>query len=97
MRTGMAEKKVPGGKFVRVRAKLSDDCLFQDLVVEGDFFAYPSDAVDGLGETVRGKSLAEALAAIDSALSGVALGGVDVAALKGLIEEAFRKACRDGE
>ena len=97
MREDVAERKVPGGKFVRVRAYLTDECRFTDLVVEGDFFAYPPETIDELGEAVRGKSLAEALVALDNVLEGVSLGGVDAEALRELVEEAFRKACGDGE
>ena len=96
MREGVAERKVPGGKFVRVRAYLTDDCSFTDLVVEGDFFAYPPDAIDGLAERVRGKALAESLKAIDEALKGISLGGLDARTIRSLVEESFRKACGDG-
>lgn len=97
MAEGVAEVKVPGGKFVRVRARLTSDCVFTDLVVEGDFFAHPPEAIDGLGGRVRGKSLAEALAPLDESLEGASLGGVDAGTIKELVVKAFRKACGDGE
>lgn len=97
MREGVAERKVPGGKFVRVRTQLTDECVFADLTVEGDFFAYPPDIIDGLGDRVKGRSLSDALKALDHALEGVILGGVDSGILQELVKEAFGKACGDGK
>lgn len=97
MREGVAEKKVPGGKFVRVKAYLTDECRLADLVIEGDFFAYPPDAIDELGDKVRGEPITDALSTVREALEGVALGGVDAGTLQELVEKAFMRACGDGE
>lgn len=97
MRESLAERKVSGGKFVRVKVYLTDECVFTDLVVEGDFFAYPSDVIDELSKGVKGKTLDNALKAVAGALKGVSLGGIDVDVLLDLVEKAFQKACNDGK
>ncbi len=97
MNEGVAEKKVPGGKFVRVKAYLTDECKVTDIVIEGDFFAYPPDAVDELGDRVRGVFMKDALSVSRDALRGINFGGIDSETLLTLIEAALQKACGDGE
>ncbi len=97
MKEGVAEKKVPGGKFVRVKAYLTNECKVTNIVIEGDFFAYPPDAVDELGHRVRGAFMKDALSVSRDVLKGISFGGVDSETLLTLIEAALQKACGDGE
>jgi lipoate-protein ligase A len=65
------EYKTPGGKLVRVDFSLADSRLRQ-VVVSGDFFLYPDDALDAITAAVEGlpASLSEdeLTAAIDAAI-----------------------------
>ena len=48
-------RKIPGGKLVRMDVTFSDH--IEDVVITGDFFLYPEDALDELIKVIRGKSL----------------------------------------
>lgn len=65
------EYKTPGGKLVRVDFSLADDRLRQ-VVVSGDFFLYPDDALEAITAAVEGLSAAlpesEIAAAIAAAI-----------------------------
>lgn len=73
---GHAERKVPGGKMVRVRARYDANTV-QDLELTGDFFVDPEDGLDELTAALEGRSIEDrdalrsALDEVDSRLVGV--------------------------
>ena len=52
MKAGMARQKVPGGKLLVV--KLKYDEKIEQLMIEGDFFIFPEDALPYLEDAVVG-------------------------------------------
>lgn len=47
------EYKTPGGKLVRVDFDVNDG-LLRDVVVSGDFFLYPEEALEGITASLDG-------------------------------------------
>jgi lipoate---protein ligase len=47
------EYKTPGGKLVAVDFELTDERL-SDVMVSGDFFLYPEEAIDGITSALAG-------------------------------------------
>jgi lipoate-protein ligase A len=47
------EYKTPGGKLVAVDFELTDERL-SDVMVSGDFFLYPEEAIDGITNALAG-------------------------------------------
>ena len=47
------EYKTPGGKLVRVDVEVTDGAL-RDVVVSGDFFLYPEEALEGITGALQG-------------------------------------------
>lgn len=44
---GVHTEKVPGGKLVRVKVDLNpEECLIEDVQVQGDFFIHPEEFVE---------------------------------------------------
>ena len=85
--------KTPGGKLVQVDFDLVDERL-RNVVVSGDFFLYPEEALSGITAAVEGspadQSLADRAAAIEAALGpGVEWLGSSPQALATAIERAL--------
>lgn len=55
-----AYKKIPGGKSVKVDVELGDDMVIRDIVISGDFFAYPEEELERLEEALKGRRVTEA-------------------------------------
>ncbi len=52
------EYKTPGGKLVRVDLDVRDGCLLH-VMVSGDFFLYPEDALDAITGSLEGAPAGE--------------------------------------
>lgn len=89
------EYKTPGGKLVRVDFAVEDDRL-RDVIVSGDFFLYPEDALmditqslDGIPATAsEGEIAARVAAAIPSGTEwlGSSPDGLAIAVRRALLE-----------
>lgn len=53
MSWSMAERKVPGGKLVRIKVDCSDGTI-RSLRIEGDFFIYPEEGIVDLESSLIG-------------------------------------------
>jgi lipoate-protein ligase A len=62
------EYKTPGGKLVRVDFSVENDRLRQ-VVVSGDFFLYPDDALEAITAAVEGLPAASSDAEIAASIS----------------------------
>jgi lipoate-protein ligase A len=87
------EYKTPGGKMVQVDFDLEDERL-RKVVVSGDFFLYPEEALGPIAAAVEGTpadmSLADRSAAIQAAIEpGVEWLGSSPEALATAIERAL--------
>lgn len=50
--------KVPGGKLLRITAKLEDDLLL-DIKITGDFFLHPEEKIEKIEDSLKGKKVEE--------------------------------------
>lgn len=67
------EYKVPGGKLVAVDVEVEDD-LLSSVVVSGDFFLEPDDALEDINNVLTGMPTAADVASYVSAISSVTPG-----------------------
>lgn len=88
-----AEFKTPGGKLIAVEFDITERSL-RNVVVTGDFFLYPEEALPALGRALEGAPVtlteAEYAARIEGALLGVELLGSSPAALATAVTRALR-------
>ena len=68
--------KTPGGKLVQVDFDLEDERL-RNVVVSGDFFLYPEDALEGITAAVEGSPADLSLAARADAIQAAIPAGVE--------------------
>jgi lipoate-protein ligase A len=53
-----AERKVPGGKLVRVKADIDGDTI-RSVRIEGDFFVHPEEGLAALESSLVGKMVSD--------------------------------------
>lgn len=86
------EYKTPGGKLVVVDFEVRDD-RFRDVVVSGDFFLYPEEALDAIAGAVEGMAAASGESEIARAVEAAAPPGTE---MLGFSPEAVAIAVRRG-
>ena len=64
----MAERKVKGGKLVRVKAAIQGGML-AEVRIEGDFFVHPEEGLAKMEAALRGLAVSDVLASSEKALS----------------------------
>jgi len=79
-------KRVAGGKTLKVDVRVCNSVV-EDVVISGDFFAHPEEAVEEMERALRGRALREAPSVIDSFKGLVELVGASLEDLKSLFEE----------
>jgi len=79
-------KRVAGGKTLKVDVRVCG-IVVEDVVISGDFFAHPEEAVEEMERVLRGKTLREAPSVIESFKGLVELVGVSLEDLKSMFEE----------
>ncbi len=72
---GKADYKVPGGKLIRMRVRYSGDVL-REVRINGDFFLHPEEALEKLEESLKDRSLKEAVEIIREFCQHVEMAGV---------------------
>jgi lipoate-protein ligase A len=87
------EFKTPGGKLIAVEFEIRERVLC-DVVVTGDFFLYPEEALPRLSRSLEGApitlSAEEYSARVEAALNGVELLGSSPHALATAVERALQ-------
>jgi lipoate-protein ligase A len=64
----MAERKVKGGKLVRVKAAIQGGML-AEVRIEGDFFVHPEEGLAKMEAALRGLPASDVLASSEKALA----------------------------
>lgn len=92
--TATAERKVPGGKLLRVDVEASD--VIQRVGLHGDFFVYPEEALETIETAVEGAaadaSAADLAARIQDAVGDAELVGFGPADVAAVVREAIDDA-----
>jgi len=86
------EYKTPGGKLVVADFSVRDD-RFSDVVVSGDFFLYPEEALDAIVDAVEGLAVASGESEIARAVEAAIPDGTE---MLGFSPEAVAIALRRG-
>ncbi len=81
-------------KTVKLDVTLSENCEIRDIVISGDFFAYPEDSVEKLENRIKGCASRECIEEAFSELASVVILGVNVEDLKNKIISVYDK-CRE--
>jgi hypothetical protein len=84
------------GKTVKLDVALSDQCEIVNVVVSGDFFAYPEDAIEKLEDKLRYCNSRECIENAFEALREAVVLRVDVKDLENKLVELVEK-CRSGQ
>ena len=89
---GEALRKITDGKTVKVEIWLDEELRISKLLISGDFFAVPIEAIDELESKASGKTLGELLDEARRTLERVELAGISVSDVVELISEAYKRA-----
>lgn len=81
--------RVPGGKTLKIDAEIKDNVIV-DIVISGDFFAYPEEGIEMLENDLKGKTINEAIRIIDDYRDKIELLGISLDNIKNLLIEIFR-------
>jgi len=81
-------------KTVKLDVTLSENCEIRDIVISGDFFAYPEDSVERLENRIKGCASRECIEEAFSELASAVVLGVDVEDLKNKIISVYEN-CRE--
>ncbi len=49
-------RRIKGGKTLKIDLELESD-IIKDIIISGDFFAYPAEAIEELENTLKGTSI----------------------------------------
>lgn len=88
--------KKPQGKLLNLVVRVSNDCIIKDLVVSGDFFAYPPENIDELQSRIKGFNVCseEILKQVIKVLSNTALAGLELSDFLSTLREVLNEGCR---
>ncbi len=79
-------KRIKGGKTLKIDLKTRNNYI-EDIVISGDFFAYPEEVIDLIEEELRGKHLSEVDTIINKYRDRVELIGLTFDDIRILIHE----------
>lgn len=68
-------KRVKGGKTLKIDVDIESG-IIRNIVISGDFFAYPPEKLEELEEMLKGVSLSEAINIIDKYRDNLVLIGI---------------------
>ncbi len=91
MSWGSALRKVRGGKTVKVEVRVEEGVI-REVVISGDFFAYPPEAIEELERALVGASVEEAASVVRSFKGRVQVVGASLKDFEELLVEAARHA-----
>ena len=89
MRRTSVLKKIKGGKTVKLDVVI-DDGKIRDIVISGDFFVYPQEALEELENKLKGCSLNEAKSILKEYAGRVTVLGFTLDDVAELLEKAFK-------
>lgn len=91
-RTVSLTKKIPGGKTLTIDITIDPvDNMIREIMITGDFFAYPPEALEELEHSLKNKTLEEARKIIESYRGRIELVGISIEDIRELIEKAFTR------
>ncbi len=83
-------KKIPGGKTIKIDVDV-DDNVIRNIVVSGDFFAYPEERLEELENAIKGKTISSAINIIKSFSDKIILLGVSFDDIIELLNKVLNK------
>lgn len=90
-RYGKTIIRKPGGKTLIIEVIIENNKI-KELIISGDFFAYPEDQIDELEEKTRNLTIQQALEVINKNLRTVKLLGITPEDIMEGIRQALRNA-----
>jgi len=87
-----ALKKIKGGKTVKVDVEITDDERIHDIVISGDFFVYPQEALEELENKLKGCNLEEAKNVLREYSEKITALGFTLDDVAELLEKVFKSS-----
>jgi len=94
------EYKEPRGKYLHLKLIVNDKCCIDDIVITGDFFAYPPENIDKLALMLKRSALLnidDLMKRIENLIKNTEIIGINSKTFKelilGLLKEGL-KACQ---
>jgi lipoate-protein ligase A len=69
--------RIPGGKTLKIDISIRDN-IVEDIIISGDFFAYPEEMVDELESAIRGHKLSDIIDIVESYRDRIVFLGVSI-------------------
>lgn len=85
-------KKVSNGKTIKVDLVIDNGDLIENVVISGDFFLHPEEYIHLIEESIRGRSLKDAINKLNEFRGKVELLGATFDDIADLLNEAYQKA-----
>jgi len=89
-------KRVAGGKTLKIDAKICSGVI-EEIVISGDFFAYPEELVDEMEHKLRGRRAGEIREILESYRGLIEFAGVSLEDIAELIMEILAECGRSEE
>ncbi|ADI31757.1 lipoate protein ligase C-terminal domain-containing protein [Staphylothermus hellenicus] len=80
--------RVPGGKTLKIDVEIKDNTII-DIIISGDFFAYPEEGIELLENDLKGKTINEAIRIIDDYRDKIKLLGISLENIKNILIKIF--------
>jgi lipoate-protein ligase A len=69
--------RIPGGKTLKIDISIRGD-IIENIVISGDFFAYPEEMVDELESAIRGHKLSDVIGIVEDFRNRIVFLGVSI-------------------
>ena len=89
MKKASVLKKIKGGKTVKIDVEI-DDGKIHNIVISGDFFVYPQEALEELENKLKGCSLNKAKSILKEYAEKITVLGFTLDDVAELLEKAFK-------
>jgi len=98
------EYKEPKGKYLHLKLIVNDKCCIDDIVITGDFFAYPPENIDKLSLMLKGLTLLnidDLMERVEDIIKNTEIIGINSRVFKelilGLLKEGLKECQRAKE
>jgi len=91
VRSGL--RRVPEGKTLKIDLVVDEDRI-KDIVISGDFFAYPTEAIEELEDDLKGSRVDEALDIVEKYRDKIVIVGASIDEIKDLLKELIMQEPR---
>ncbi len=87
--------KEKGGKYLSISLSITENCIIKDVIIAGDFFAYPPEAIDELQTSLVGRGICSSniLELISNILRSCEVIGIKSEVIYKILNELLIEGC----